>query len=93
MTAQSAFANFAAGFFNSSTHAIYVVPHPVTIRATPTFSCSAPAHFGLSALAQDVAGVDVSRLSGTTSGVTAGQGTNLQANATTAAWLAFDAEL
>jgi hypothetical protein len=67
---------------------------PVDMRATPTFSTSAPSTFSLSAITADVTGRQSIRVNATAlSSYTAGAGYIIQAAATTAAYFDFSAEL
>ncbi|WP_155810790.1 hypothetical protein [Phyllobacterium sp. UNC302MFCol5.2] len=91
-SSESAFKNFASGFFSATNTAIFQLIHPVKMRAAPSFFSGGAASFGGTALSQDVPGRDVSRLNLTTTG-TVGQGINLQANNTTGTFLYFLAEI
>lgn len=92
-SALGTFTNFAPGAINSSTVALYFVQHPVRMRAVPFFVSSAGSTFGGNGyFVTDAAGIDMSRVNLQIGGGTAGQGANLQANNTTAAFIAFDAD-
>ena len=89
---ESAFKNFASGFFISNAAAIFQLVHPVKMRAAPSFFSGGASSFGGTAISQDVPGRDVSRINLSIAG-TQGNGANLQAASTTGTFLYFLAEI
>ena len=105
LAADKAYTHFAAGFNTSTTAAFVMRPHPVSMRIAPTIAASTTANqfavfhaatnTALSAVpADNNSSIDTLSLTATVaSGLTAGQGSQLQSANSTAPWINCSAEL